>query len=140
MSGEHAGARSTSHIRRPTGEPPGFDRVAGAFRRSGGWAIAFGIFALACALAFLGGALLGLGGTAGMSVFLHAAGFVLVLAIVPLLQGWRRLRRAAFLAALRNRWMQLARAGDPDDQIDPLRRAYAGLIGNDIRARIAASR
>jgi hypothetical protein len=36
--------------------------------------------------------------------------------------------------------VQLARAGDPDDQIATLRRAYSGLIGNDIRARVAPSR
>lgn len=139
MTGENVGARSRSQIRRPSSEPPGFDRVAGAFRRSGRWQIALGLVAFAGGLALIGGGLLGLGGAAGTAVFLYAAGFVLVLAILPLLQGWRRLRRVAFLASLRNRWTQLAQAGDPDDQIAALRRAYSGLIGNDIRTRMASS-
>ena len=135
MTGEH---RSPSPTRRASHEPPGFDRVAGAFRRSGLWHIAFGIVALLCALALLGASLLDLAGGAAMAVFLYAGGFILVLSLVPLLQGWRRLKRVAFLASVRNRWVQLARAGDPDDQIATLRRAYSGLIGNDLRARMTS--
>jgi hypothetical protein len=99
-----------------------------------------GLVTSACALALLGGALFGPGGEAGRPVFLYAGAFIFVLAVLPLVQAWRRLKRVAFLASVRGRWGQLVRAGDPDDQVATLRRAYAGLIGNDIRTRMAAPR
>ncbi len=140
MTGEHVGARSPSPTRKENSEPPGFDRVAGAYRRSGRWHIAFAVIALGCALAPAAAWLLGVGGAEGTNVFLSAGGLVLAIALFLLLQGWRRLQRVKFLASVRNRWAQLARAGDPDDQIATLRRAYSGLIGNDIRTRMASSR
>jgi hypothetical protein len=140
MTGEQVGARSPSPTRKASSEPPGFDRVAGAFRRSGRWHIAFAVVALLCALALAAAWLLGVGGPEGTTILFSAGGFVLALALFLLLQGWRRLMRVRFLASVRNRWVQLARAGDPDDQIATLRRAYSGLIGNDIRARVAPSR
>jgi hypothetical protein len=138
MTGEFVGARSPSPARKPSSEPPGIDRVAGAFARSARWYLVIGLLTSACALALLGGSLVGLGGKAGAPVFLYAAVFVLVLAALPFVQAWRRLRRVAFLASVRSRWAHLARAGDPDDQLATLRRAYAGLISNDIRTRMAA--
>jgi hypothetical protein len=138
MTMEFVGARSPHPVRKAGIEPPGIDRVVGAFARSARWYMAMGLATFACALALLGGGLLGFGGEAGATVFLYAAAFVLVLALFPFLQAWRRLRRAAFLRSVRNRWAQLARAGDPDDQVATLRRAYAGLVGNDIRARMAS--
>lgn len=138
MTGEFVGARSPSPARKASIEPPGIDRVVAAFARSARWYIGIGLAAVTCALALLGGGLLGIGGEAGRTVFLFAAGFVLVLAILPFLQARRRLKRVAFLASVRSRWAQLARAGDPDDQVVALRRAYAGLIGNDIRTRMAS--
>jgi hypothetical protein len=140
MTGEFVGARSPSPARKPSAEPPGIDRVVGAFARSARWYLVIGAMASACALVLLGGGLLGLGGEAGATVFLYAAALVLALAALPFVQAWRRLKRVAFLASVRIRWAQLARAGDPDDQVATLRRAYAGLIGNDIRTRMAAPR
>jgi hypothetical protein len=140
MTGELVGARSPSPVRKPSSEPPGIDRVAGAFARSARWYLAIGLVTSACALALLGGALSGLVGEAGMTVLLYAAAFFLLLAALPFVQAWRRLKRVAFLASVRRRWAQLARAGDPDDQVATLRRAYAGLIGNDIRTRMAGPR
>jgi hypothetical protein len=139
MTGEFVGARSPSSVRKASTEPPGIDRVAGAFARSARWHIAIGMVTSACAVALLAGGLLGLGGEAGRPVFLSAGAFVLVLAVLPFLQAWRRFRRVAFLASARSRWAQLVRAGDPDDQVATLRRAYAGLVGNDIRSRMASS-
>ena len=148
MSGEHNGAKGPTGPKGPKGpspsrhagiEPPGFDRVVGVFRRSGRWHIALGIVTLLCGLALLGGSLLGIAGGAASTTFLSAGGFVAGLSVVPFLQGRRRLRRVAFLTLLRGRWVQLARAGDPDDQVGTLRRAYAGLIGNDLRARTTSS-
>ena len=49
-------------------------------------------------------------------------------------------QRVAFLGRLRARWAMLARAGDPDDQIATLRRAYDGLIANDLRVRVTSPR
>jgi hypothetical protein len=71
-------------------------------------------------------------------VFLGAGAFLLVLSLLPLVLARRRRRRLTFLAVLRNRWSQLARAGDPGDQIAGLTRAYAGLVGTDLRARLSA--
>lgn len=138
MTRDFVGARNQPPARKTGSEPPGIDRVVGAFTRSARWHLAIGLLASACALAFLGGGLLGFGGEAGAPVFFYAAGFVLLLALLPFLQAWRRHKRAAFLASVRGRWAQLARAGDPDDQVATLRRAYAGLIGNDIRVRMAS--
>jgi hypothetical protein len=140
MTREFVGARSPSPVRKPSSEPPGIERVAGSFAGSARWHLAIGLLASACALALLGGGLCGLGGEAGTTVLLYAAAFVLVLSALPFVQAWRRQKRVAFLASVRSRWAQLARAGDPDDQIATLRRAYAGLVGNDLRTRMAASR
>jgi hypothetical protein len=140
MTGEFVGARSPSPARKPSSEPPGIDRVAGAFARSARWYLVIGLVTSACALALLGGVLFGLVGKAGTTVYLYAVAFVLVLAALPFVQAWRRLQRVAFLASVRSRWAHLSRAGDPNDQIATLRRAYAGLIGNDIRTRMAAPR
>jgi hypothetical protein len=140
MTGEHVGARSPSLTRKASSEPPGFDRVAGAFRRSGRWHIGFAIISLGCALGLAAAWLLGVGGAEATTVLISAGGFVLALALFLLLQWWRRLKRVKFLASVRNRWVQLARAGDPDDQIATLRRAYSGLIGNDLRTRMTPSR
>jgi hypothetical protein len=140
MTGEFVGAKSRSPTRKPSSEPPGIDRVAAAFARSARWYLVMGLVTSACALALLGGVLFGLVGTVGTTVYLYAAAFILVLAALPFVQAWRRLKRVAFLASVRSRWAQLARAGDPDDQVATLRRAYAGLIGNDIRTRMAAPR
>jgi len=141
MTGEHVGARSPSPARKAGSEPPGFDRVAGAFRRSGRIFIAMAILVLICAgglvaAPFLG---LGLGGASGERVFFTAAGLALALALLPLTMGLRRVRRTGFLVALRHRWVRLSRAGDPDDQIAALRRAYAGLVGNDIHTRMSSA-
>jgi hypothetical protein len=140
MSGERNGVSGPSPSRNAGSEPPGFDRVAGAFRRSGRWYIAIGIVTLTCGLGLAGAGLLGLGGSAAMITFLSASAFVAGLSVVPFLQARRRLRRVEFLTLLRGRWVQLARAGDPDDQVRTLRRAYAGLIANDLRARTVSSR
>jgi hypothetical protein len=139
MSGERNGAKDPSSSRNAGGEPPGFDRVAGAFRRSGCWLIGLGIAAALCGLALLGGSLLGIADGAATITFLSAGGLVAALSVVPFLLGWRRLRRVEFLTLLRARWVLLTRAGDPDDQVGTLRRAYAGLIGNDLRARTTSS-
>lgn len=140
MTGEHVGVRSPSLKRTASREPPGFDRVADAFSRSGRWHLAIGAMTLLGAAGLFAAGLLGVaGGAAGTAIFFSAGALLLLLALLPLLQGWRRLKRVGFLSSLRNRWTQLARAGDPDDQIGTLQRAYAGLIGNDLRTRMAAS-
>lgn len=138
MTGEHVGARSPSPARKPSTEPPGIDRVVDAFARSARWYLVIGLVTCACALGLVAGGLFGPGGEPGRIVFLSAAGFVLLLAAFPFVQARRRLQRVAFLAAVRKRWAHLARAGDPDDQLAALRRAYAGLVGNDIRTRMAS--
>jgi hypothetical protein len=138
MTGEHVGARSPTLARKSASEPPGFDRVSGAFRRSGRIFTAMAVLTALCAAAFAAAPFLGVGGGKGGDVFLAASGFVLVLALLPLVLARRRIGRTAFLAALRDRWMRLGRAGDPDDQIATLRRAYAGLIGNDIHTRMSS--
>jgi hypothetical protein len=139
MTGEHVGARSPSPARKAGSEPPGFERVAGAFRRSGRIFIAMAILTLACAGGLVAAPFLGVGGASGERVFFAAAGVALVLALLPLTMGLRRIRRTGFLAALRHRWVRLGRAGDPDDQIATLRRAYAGLVGNDIHTRMSSA-
>jgi len=138
MTGEFVGARSPSPARKASTEPPGIDRVVAAFARSARWYIVIGLVACGCALALAAGGLFGPGGEPGRIVFFSAAGFVLLLSAFPFVQARRRLRRVAFLASVRTRWANLARAGDPDDQLAPLRRAYAGLIGNDLRTRMAS--
>ncbi len=137
MTGEHVGAKGPLPARKPGSEPPGFARVSGAFRRSGRIFLAMAALVALCAAAFAAAPFLGFGGAGGRRVFLAAAGFLLVLALVPLLQGLRRFGRTAFLAGLRDRWLRLGRAGDPDDQVATLRRAYAGLVGNDIQTRMS---
>lgn len=140
MTGERGGARNSSHTRNAGAEPPGFDRVVGAFRRSGHWYLALGIFTVLCGLALLGGSLLDIAGGMARETFLLAGGFIICLSTLPFLQAWRRLERVAFLGRLRGRWMMLMRAGDPDDQVATLRRAYDGLIANDLRVRTALLR
>lgn len=140
MTGERGGARPSPNTRNPGAEPPGFDRVAGAFQRSGRWYLAFGIVSVLCGLALLGGSLLDIANGMARETFLLAGGFVICLAALPFLQAWRRLERVAFLGRLRARWIMLMRAGDPDDQVATLRRAYDGLIANDLRVRTASPR
>jgi hypothetical protein len=139
MTGDYVGTRTPSPTRKASTEPPGIDRVAGAFTRSARWYVAIGVLTVAAALTLLAGAFTGFGGESARTVFLSAAGSVLVLAVLPFIQAFRRRKRVAFLASMRGRWAYLARAGDPEDQIAPLRRAYAGLVGNDLRTRMAAS-
>ncbi len=139
MSGERNGAKGPSPSRNAGGEPPGFDRVVGAFRRSGRWLTGIGIVTALCGLALLGGSLLGIANGAATVTFLSAGALVTALSVVPFLFAWRRFCRVEFLTLLRARWVQLTRAGDPDDQVGTLRRAYTGLIGNDLRARTTSS-
>jgi hypothetical protein len=137
MTGELFRAQTGAPIRKAGSGPPGYDRVAGAFRQSGRWLTAIGVAAAGASLAFLATGLSGVAGTA-WPIFVYAAGFALVVALLPLVLGYRRLQRVAFLATLRARWSQLDRVGDPDDQVATLRRAYGGLIANDVVARAGA--
>jgi hypothetical protein len=140
MTGQRTGVRASPHSRNAGSEPPGFDRVAGAFHRSGRWYLALGIATALSGLAFLGGSLLDIAGGAARETFLLAGGFVILLSVFLFLQAARRQSRVAFLGRLKARWAMLARAGDPDDQIATLRRAYDGLIANDLRVRVTSPR
>jgi hypothetical protein len=104
---------------------------------------AFLIVAMTAALGALGllaaGVILHPAGGLATAVFLTTGGLLAVASLLPLTLAARRRRRLAFLAALRARWAQLARAGDPDDQIATLARAYAGLVGNDLRTRLGGT-
>ncbi|MCB1503028.1 MAG: hypothetical protein KDK07_25165 [Bauldia sp.] len=135
MTGELFRARTGSPIRKAGSEPPGYERVAGAFRQSGQWLAAIGFLAAAASLVFFAAGMSGVTGSAWL-IFVYAAGFMLVVSLLPLALGYRRIRRVAFLGRLRDRWIQLDRVGDPDDQIATLRRAYGGLIANDVVARV----
>lgn len=137
MAGERIGARSSSPSRAAGSEPPGFDRVAGAFARAGRVYIVLGVVTLVAGLGLLAGSL---SGGPLTQAFLSAGVFVAGLSAYPFVQGWRRLQRVAFLDQLRGRWVMLARAGDPDDQVTTLRRAYDGLIAGDVRARMSTAR
>jgi hypothetical protein len=140
MTGERNVARASSHGRNAGSEPPGFDRVSGAFHRSGQWYLVLGVVTAACGLALLGASLLDIAGGMARETLLLAGGFVICLSALLFLQAWRRLERVAFLGRLRSRWAMLMRAGDPDDQVATLRRAYDGLIANDLRVRAGARR
>jgi hypothetical protein len=140
MTGLHADARLPRTTRKSAVEPPGYDRVASAFRKSARLLLAVAILAGGGGLGLVAAALvLDPAGGLGTPVFLAAGGFLIVVALLPLVLAWRRRKRVAFLAALRARWVQLARAGDPHDQIATLSRAYAGLVGNDLRTRLGAA-
>jgi hypothetical protein len=139
MTGEHVGARSPSPARKAGSEPPGFDRVARAFGRSARIFLAMAILTILCAGGLFAAPFLDVGEASGERVFFTASGVALVLALLPLTMAVRRIRRTGFLTALRHRWVQLGRAGDPDDQIATLRRAYAGLVGNDIHTRMSSA-
>lgn len=137
MTALHADARTARTTRRTGAAPPGYDRAAAAFRSSSrillglaGLAAAAGVGTVAAAL------ILAPAGGLATPTFLLAGGFLVVLSLLPLVLGWRRRQRVAFLAVLAARWTQLARAGDPEDQIAPLSRAYAGLCANDVRIRV----
>jgi hypothetical protein len=140
VTGPHSDATSPRTTRRSGVEPPGYDRVTAAFRKS---ARAFLIVAMTAALGALGllaaGVILHPAGGLATAVFLTTGGLLAVASLLPLTLAARRRRRLAFLAALRARWAQLARAGDPDDQIATLARAYAGLVGNDLRTRLGGT-
>jgi len=137
MTALHADARTARTTRRTGAAPPGYDRAVAAFRSSGRILLGLAGLAAAAGLAVVAAALiLDPAGGLGTPIFLTAGAFLLVLSLLPLVLGWRRRRRVAFLAVLGARWTQLARAGDPEDQIAPLSRAYAGLCGNDIGIRV----
>ncbi len=140
MNGQHAVAKSPQATRKAASGPPGYDSVATAVRRSARLLVTVGTFCAATGAGLIVAALLGPAGGLATPVFLGAGGFLVVLALLPLGLGWKRARRAAFLEALRARWIRLARIGDPDDQVPTLARAYAGLVGNDLRARMAGTR
>jgi len=137
MTGELFRAQAGAATRRAGGGPPGCERVAGAFRQSGRWLTVIGVATVGASLAFLAAGIFGVAGTA-WPIFLYAAGFTLVVAMLPLVMGYRRLQRVSFLATLRARWIQLDRVGDPDDQVATLRRVYGGLIAGDAGARAEA--
>ena len=137
MNGQHAGLSRSRTARNAAIEPPGYDRVAGALRQSSRLLLTLGTFSAASGAGLVAAALLAPAGGLATPVFLGAGGFLVALALLPLGLGWRRVRRAAFLAAIRARWTRLERIGDPDDQVPTLARAYAGLVGNDLRTRVA---
>lgn len=140
MTGQHADASPTRTTRRTGVEPPGYDRVSNAFRKSARFLFLVGLAAAAGAVGLLAaGLILDPAGGLATAVFLTAGAFLAVVSLLPLTLAARRRRRLAFIAALRARWAQLARAGDPDDQIATLARAYAGLVGNDLRARLGGT-
>ena len=139
MNGQHAVTGQPRTTRKAGSEPPGYDRVATAVRRSARLLVTVGTFTAACGAGLVAAALLGPAGGLETRVFLGAGGFLLVLALLPLGLGWKRVRRSAFLEAMRARWIRLERIGDPDDQVPTLARAYAGLVGNDLRARTAGA-
>lgn len=140
MTELHADARPPRTTRKPSVAPPGYDRVAGAFRKS---ARLFLVVAVLAVIAGVGLCAVGLvltpAGGLGTPVFVATGAFLAVTSLLPVALAARRRRRIAFLAALRARWMQLARAGDPDDQIATLARAYAGIVGNDLQTRLGAA-
>ena len=137
MTGLHADPRHPRTTRRSGVEPPGYDRAVAALRRSARILSAVGLLALAAGLGLVTAALvLEPAGGLGAPVFIAAGSFLVAVSLLPLVLGRGRRHRIAFLARLRARWVQLARAGDPNDQIAPLARAYAGLIRNDLRARV----
>ena len=137
MTALRADPRHPRTTRRSGVEPPGHDRAVAALRRSARILATVGFLALTVGLGLIAAALvLAPAGGLGSPVFIAAGGFLVALSLLPLLLGQGRRRRIAFLAKLRARWVQLARAGDPNDQIAPLARAYAGLIRNDLRARV----
>ncbi len=119
-------------------QPRDYDRVVRVLRRARRWYFCLALAILICGLVILGAGVIAPAGQWSRAVLLQGGGLVLGLSLVPFLQGWLRQRRLAYLAKLRGRWGQLARAGDPDDQIAPLRNAYAGIVGNDLRARVMA--
>jgi hypothetical protein len=139
MNGLRTGLGDARTMRKTALEPPGYDRVVHAFQRSARLLSAAAGLALACGVALsIAGSLEPLEGLRSR-VFLGAGAFLLVLSLLPFVLARRRRQRLAFLAVLRSRWSQLARAGDPGDQIAGLARAYAGLVGTDLRARLSAS-
>jgi len=140
MNGQHGVADHPRILPRTGGDPPGYDRVMAALRRSARLLFTVGTLAAASGAGLVAVALLDPAGGLARPVLLGAGGFFLVLALLPLGIAWRRVRRASFLAALRVRWSRLARIGDPDDQVATLARAYAGLIGRDMRARMRGAR
>ena len=139
MNGLRTGLGDARTMRKTAVEPPGYDRVSRAFQRSARILSVTAALAFACGVALCVAGLLEPVEGLRAGVFLGAGGFLLLLSLLPLVLAWRRRRRLAFLAALRNRWSQLARAGDPSDQIAGLARAYAGLVGSDLRARLSGA-
>jgi hypothetical protein len=138
MNGLRTGLGDARTMRKAAVEPPGYDRVFRAFQRSARLLSAAAGLALACGVALCAiGSLEPVEGLR-IRVFLGAGAFLLVLSLLPFALARRRRQRLAFLAVLRSRWSQLARAGDPGDQIAGLARAYAGLVGTDLRARLSA--
>ncbi len=133
MNGFDSGMRK---VRPRTGNgPPGCDRVVAAFRSSARLLLGVAFFVGACGLVAVAAGLLRPAGDGALLLILLGA-FLLALSLVPLLLGLRRRQRVLFLAGLRERWGNLARAGDPHEQIAPLARAYAGIVGNDLRLRV----
>lgn len=139
MNGQHAVSGHPRTTRKAGSEPPGYDRVASAIRRSARLFIATAIISAASGAGLVAAGLVDPAGELATRVLFGAGGFLLVVALLPLALGWRRVRRAAFLEALRARWIRLERIGDPDDQVPALARAYAGVVGNDLRTRMAGA-
>jgi len=114
--------------------PPGIDRVLTVLRRAGSWYLGLGLVVLASGLALAGFGLIAEAGRDAGEVIAKGGGLIAAGSIFPFLEARARARRIALLARLRERWIQLARAGDPDDQIASLRRIYSGLLSGSLRS------
>jgi hypothetical protein len=118
--------------------PADYERAVRALSRARNRYFGLAIATLICGLGILGAGVMVPVSERSREVLIAGGGLVSGLSLVPFLQGWLRHKRLGFLAQLRGRWVQLARAGDPHDQIGALRNAYAGIVDNNLRARVIA--
>jgi hypothetical protein len=134
MAKKRVVAKKPVNQRKPVDEPPSFERVVGSLRSAGRWYIGVGVVTLLCGLAILATGLFSATGEGAGQILNYGGTLVSGLSLVPFRQGWFRLERIGFLDTLRDRWVQLARAGDPNDQIATLSDIYTKLLRDSLGA------
>lgn len=114
-------------------EPPSFDQVVASLRAAGRLYVGLGMLIVICGLVVLGVGLFSQSGESADEILKYGGVLVSSLSLVPFRQGWYRLERIGFLATLRDRWAQLARNGDPNNQIAALNDIYMKLLRESLR-------
>jgi hypothetical protein len=110
--------------------PPVIEVFADTFRRAGIWYLAIGVIIVVIGISIIG---VGLAGSADAENIVKLGGGLLSSSsLVPFKMGWYRFERISYLALLRERWAQVAQAGDPGGEIPELSRMFQKVIQDSL--------